>query len=359
MSFARGERRRKTFRTLAEAKAWRAQLLAAKSQSTLRAPSHITLRDAASEYLAGMRDGSITTRGGQTYKPSTIRGYEQSLELHALPDLGGRRVADVTTGDLQRLIERLRKESHAATTIANAMNPLRAIYRRLVVLGRVNDNPTRGVVLPSSRGKRLHAGDPGDATRLIAAAAQQDRCAWALAFYAGLRLGELRALRWGDIDQDGGVIHVRRSWDAVEGEIEPKSSAGVREVPILAPLRPFLDTQRSLSAWSGDPSGLVLGASRRSAFGYTGLRSRSTRAFAAAGLQRVTLHEARHSFASYLAASGIGIKDLTVILGHSSVTVSLDRYGHLFEGTLAQTAARINTWLEEADTRSGVAQVDA
>jgi integrase len=357
VSFARGERRRKTFPSLSDAKAWRTQLLAAKTRSRQRAPSSITLRDAAAEYVEGMRDGSITTRSGQPYKPSTIRGYEQSLELHALPDLGGRRAADVTTGDIQRLVERLSKERHAGTTIANVINPLRAIYRRLVVLGRVNDNPTRGAVLPISRAKRLHAGDPGDAARVIAAVAEQDRCAWALAFYAGLRLGELRALRWGDIDEKVGVIHVRLSWDVKEGEIDPKSTAGVRDVPILTPLLPHLAAQRAACAWSTDPDGLVLGSSRRGPLGYNGLRGRSTIGFAAAGVKRVTLHEARHSFASYLAASGIGIKDLTVILGHSSVTVSLDRYGHLFEAGKAQTAAQINAWFHAADTERRLAQL--
>lgn len=358
MSFARGERRRKTFPTLTEAKAWRSHLLAAKTRSRQRAPSSITVRDAAAEYLEGMRDGSITTRSGQPYKPSTIRGYDQSLELHALPDLGGRRVADVTTGDVQRLVEGLRRDGHAGTTIANVVNPLRAIYRRLVVLGRVSDNPTRGAVLPTNRSKRLHAGDPGDAARVMAAVAEQDRCAWALAFYAGLRLGELRALRWGDVDDEAGVIHVRRSWDVKEGEIRPKSTAGVRDVPILAPLLPHLAAQRAACFWSDDPEALVLGSSRRSPLGYNGLRGRTDVGLAAAGIKRVTLHEARHSFASFLAASGIGIKDLTVILGHSSVTVSLDRYGHLFEAGKAQTAAQINAWFASADTASRVAQLE-
>jgi integrase len=358
VSFARGERRRKTFPNLTEAKTWRAQLLAAKTRSRQRAPSSITLRDAADEYLAGMLDGSVTTRGGQNYKPSTTRSYRHSLEIHALPDLGGRRVADLTTGDVQRLVERMRREGLAGTTIANTVNALRAIYRRLVVLGRVNDNPTRGAVLPTRRGTRLHAGDPADAARIIAAVPEQDRCVWALAFYAGLRLGELRALRWGDVDEKAGVLRVRVSWDAQEGEIDPKSNAGVRDIPILNPLQPYLEAQRAACPWSSDPAALVLGASRRGAFGATGLNKRSAKALAAAGLKYVTLHEARHSFASYLAASGIGIKDLTVILGHSSVTVSLDRYGHLFEAGKAQTAAQINAWLEAADTQSRVAQLE-
>jgi integrase len=102
----------------------------------------------------------------------------------------------------------------------------------------------------------------------------------------------------------------------------------------------------------------VLGASRRSPLGFNGLRGGSAAGFKAADLKRVTLHEALHSFASYLAAAGIGIKDLTVILGHSGVTVSLDRYGHLFEAGKAQTAAQINAWLEAADTASRVSQLD-
>jgi integrase len=131
----------------------------------------------------------------------------------------------------------------------------------------------------------------------------------------------------------------------------------VRDIPILAPLLPHLAARRASCAWSSEPSGSCsepLAASPSD----TGLRKRSARALAAEGLGHVTLHEARHSFASYLAASGIGIKELTVILGHSSVTVSLDRYGHLFEGALAQTAAQINAWFEASDTRSRVAQLE-
>jgi integrase len=249
------------------------------------------------------------------------------------------------------------REGQTGSTIANVINPLRAIYRRLVMLGRVNDNPTRGVVLPTTRSKRLHAGDPADAARIIAAVDERDRCVWALAFYGGLRLGELRALRWCDIDEKAGVIRVQMSWDPKEGEIEPKSSAGVREIPILAPLRPLLGAQRAACDWADEPNGLVLGASRRGAFGYTGLRKRTAKALTGANLKHVTLHEARHSFASYLAASGIGLKELTSIMGHSSVTVSLDCYGHLFEGAMASTAARIDAWLDAADTQSRVAQL--
>lgn len=72
---------------------------------------------------------------------------------------------------------------------------------------------------------------------ILAALLEHDRALWATAIYAGLRRGELRALRCDDIDLERGVIHVRRSWDDVEGEKATKTSAGERTVPILLPLR--------------------------------------------------------------------------------------------------------------------------
>ena len=64
---------------------------------------------------------------------------------------------------------------------------------------------------------------------------------WATAFYAGLRRGELQALRVCDIDLGASLIAVERGWDQVEGVIEPKSHAGRRTMPLLAILRDYLD----------------------------------------------------------------------------------------------------------------------
>jgi integrase len=61
-----------------------------------------------------------------------------------------------------------------------------------------------------------------------------DRAVWATAFYAGLRRGELVALRWEDVDLATGLIRVQRGWDAVEGEVAPKGRRGKRKVPIPA-----------------------------------------------------------------------------------------------------------------------------
>ena len=194
--------------------------------------------------MEGIRSGAIANRSGETYKRSAVRSYEQALSSHVLPDLGGMRLGDVTAADLQALVERLRGKGLSASTITNALNPVQALYRRATQLGHVMHNPCRDVSLPTIRSRREHAADPADAALMIRALPDRDQCAWALAFYGGLRLGELRALRWEDIDESAGLIHIQRSWDAREGEIEPKSFAGRRDVPIIAALRPFLTAQR-------------------------------------------------------------------------------------------------------------------
>jgi hypothetical protein len=79
---------RRTFPTHDAAKAWRADALNALNRGRLRAPTPTTLNQAAAEFLAGARDGSIPNRSGHTYKPAALRGYERSLRERILPALG-------------------------------------------------------------------------------------------------------------------------------------------------------------------------------------------------------------------------------------------------------------------------------
>jgi integrase len=72
---------------------------------------------------------------------------------------------------------------------------------------------------------------------LIGALPERDRALWASALYAGLRRGELQALRWSDVDLAEGVIRVERGWDERVGPVAPKSRAGRRRVPLCKPLR--------------------------------------------------------------------------------------------------------------------------
>jgi integrase len=248
-----------------------------------------------------------------------------------------------SAADLQDLADRLLAEGLDASTIRNAFLPVRALFRRAVARGEVAVNPTAGLELPAVRGRRERIASPVEAEQLLAALPDGERALWATAFYAGLRLGELRALRWDDVDLGAGVIRVRRSWDQRAGEIAPKSRAGMRDVPIPTVLRSHLAAHRLAAARD---AGLVFGRSANDPFNPATTNVRARKSWTAAGLAPIGLHEARHTYASLMIASGVNAKALSTYLGHSSVTITYDRYGHLMPGSTDEAAALLDSYLE-------------
>ena len=336
-----GKRIRRTFATRSAAKLWRQDALVAVRTGALRPSTTRTLADAAAEWLAGARRGEIRNRSGDPYKPSTIRAYEQNLRLRVLPALGTRKLGDVTRADLSRLVERLTADGLSPSTVQTTILPLRAIYRRAQDHDEVAANPTAGLRLPAIRGRRDRVADPAEAVRLLHALAVEDRVLWATALYAGLRRGELTALRWEDMDLAGGTIRVQRGWDHVEGEIAPKSREGRRTVPIPAALRDHLLDARLRA----DP-GTVRVFTGQSAIQTATERARDR--WAAADLPPITLHECRHTYASLMIAAGVNAKTLSVFMGHANIAITLDLYGHLMPGSEAQAADMLDAYLDRA-----------
>src|SRR4051812_13699325 len=93
---------KKSFPTRAAAKAWRTDALNALNRGRLRATVPITLKQAADEFMAGARDGTIPHRAGHSFKPATLRGYERGL-ARILAELGHKRLGDIARADVQDL----------------------------------------------------------------------------------------------------------------------------------------------------------------------------------------------------------------------------------------------------------------
>jgi integrase len=147
-----------------------------------------------------------------------------------------------------------------------------------------------------------------------------------------------------DVEFERGVIRVERSYDPKGGVyVAPKTRAGRRTVPIASVLRGLLIEHRLAT---GRREGLVFGATVGQPFTPSNATRRASTAWRAANearrvlelepLQPISLHECRHTFASLMIAAGVNAKALSSYMGHASVTITYDRYGHLMRGTRAR-----------------------
>jgi integrase len=199
------------------------------------------------------------------------------------------------------------------------------------------------VTLPSGGGRRERFATPVEAKALLAALRVEDRAVWATAFYAGLRRGELMALRDQAVDIKAGEIRVVAGWDEVAGEQETKGRER-RAVPIIGELSMILAAHRLRTGRRGGD--LMFGGSETSPFAPKPMQQRADDAWEEAKIARITLHECRHTFASIAIAAGVNIGTVSAALGHASVTITWDRYHHLMPGTMGQAAGLMQAYIE-------------
>ena len=345
----------RTFRSLAEARLWRAGAQTQAAKGVRLTGTAQTLREAAETFVDGIASGAIRTRTGDRYRPSVVREYARSLRLHVLPSLGGAKLSRIQRRDVQSVVDAMLAGGADASTIRNALKPLRVIYRLAIDDGDLAVNPCVLLRLPAVRGRRERIASPAEASMLLAALRPADRALWGCAFYAGLRRGELRALVWDDVDLAAGVIRVERSMSSQRETGEPKSRAGRRSVPIVAALRDLLVEHKLVTRRE---QGFVFGTSASSPFTPNVVRGRARTAWRRAGLEPIGLHECRHTFASLVIAAGVNAKAITAYLGHSSIQTTFDLYGHLMPGSEDEAVALVDAYLERAASERRLAKLE-
>jgi integrase len=355
---------RKTFSERWQAKAWRHEQLDLASIKRLRAPSRCTLNEAASLWVKMAQEGRIRNRSGRHYKPSALRTIETDLRLHLVPSLGARAMVHITRADLQELVGGWLAAGSSPSKVRSIVNAARVLWRDLDLLTGHDDDqllidPTRGLRLPASTGRRERIATCDEARRLIEALQPEDGALWATAMYAGLRHGELRALQVRDVDLERHRINVRRGWDQYEGEIDPKSRSGTRPTIITKPLHHLLTGHLRDSGREGRD--LIFGRTPTKPFQSSSVNKRVRKAWAAARkredsqetglpgerIRSIGLQECRHTAVSQMLDAGIAIDKVSKFMGHASITITIDRYGHLLPGGEADAIALLDAYHQQ------------
>jgi integrase len=316
-----------------------------------------------------MRSGAILDRSGKPYKPKTIRTYEHALETYIDPMLGNRKVSTLRRADVQGFVEEMRALGAAPSTVHDRLDPLRVIVRRAIDNDELLVDPCARLKMPVVRNNRTRIEASTTAEALIAALPESEQAFWALALFAGLRRGELRAIQVDDIDFEAGLIRVRRGWDDVEGEIDPKTFAGARDIPMVGELRRICRAHKLQTGRHGHQ--LFLGRTPVDAFYPSTVRARALKAWGwkqvrnleprgpktiwvrarPDALEPLTPHEARLCAASYMIAAGMDWKKITEFLGHSDVRTTYNRNGKVVPEDLGPAAAQLDEYFERTRAR--------
>lgn len=268
-------------------------------------------------------------------KVSSYQTYLGQINRHLRPVLGHYFLSQLTPGIVYDFIEGKRTEGLADTTIQGIYRLLSAAMRFALDEGVIRKNPCRKIRILSEERTEQRVLSRVEQEKLRGMASGEEELPALLSLYTGMRLGEICALKWEDIDWERHTITVRRTAQRVA---QPKNNASGKTLLMLGtpksarshrvlPVPEFL-LKRLCSMLKGKPlSEYVFGAKMHAAEPRT-LQRRFKRFMEKLGIAGVYFHTLRHSFATRLLELGVDIKTVSTLLGHGSVKTTLDFYAH-------------------------------
>ncbi|HEP6041417.1 TPA: site-specific integrase [Streptococcus pyogenes] len=279
-----------------------------------------------------------------TVKPQTYDATVTRLNRHIMPTLGNMKVDKITASDIQMLINRLSKYYVNYTAVRSV---IRKILQQGVLLGLIDYNPARDIILPRKQPnakKKVKFIDPSDLKSFLEHLESSQHKRYNLYFDAvlyqlllstGLRIGEACALEWGDIDLENGTIAINKTYNKnLKFLSTAKTQSGNRVISVdkktLRSLKLYQMRQRQLFNEVGARvSEVVFATPTRKYFNASVRQSALDTRCKEAGIERFTFHAFRHTHASLLLNAGISYKELQYRLGHANISMTLDTYGHL------------------------------
>lgn len=233
----------------------------------------------------------------------------------------------------------VREGKLSARSVNKLLVQLHAIFRRAQRLHRLPANPVAGVERqPLRRSGDFDVLSPAEVEALSrAAASEQDAAIFTVAAFTGLRLGELRALEWTDVDFGKRLVHVRRNYTS-RTPGDPKSGK-VRSVPLIAQAMVAFDDLSRREHFTGQGD-LVFCSEVGTYIDESALRRRYCAALDRAGLERLRFHGLRHTFGT-LAVQAFPLSDVKAYMGHADVSTTMVYVHHVPQHDAAERLGRV------------------
>jgi integrase len=344
--------------TRKEAQAELARLLARVADGGHIEPSKLTVAD----YL---RSRVAHWRAIGTISPKTAQGYDALVRFQIAPHIGGKLLQKLSTADVEHWHAKLLAEGRAdgrggvsARMVGHAHRLLAKALREAVRHEMILRNVAVAQRPPKVATAEMVILSPVQVAGLPAMLDGHEMAAPAItALFTGTRRGELLALRWNNVDLAAKVMRIRASLEETKAGLRfkgPKSKAGVRDVTLPAIVVETLHAhrkrqlERRLLLGQGKPGDddLVFPAWDGSPWGPDRFSAAWGKLARSHGID-VSFHALRHTHASQLIDAGVDVVTIARRLGHSSPTITLSTYAHLFKKDDSKAAAAINAALGE------------
>ncbi|MGH2904821.1 MAG: tyrosine-type recombinase/integrase [Solirubrobacteraceae bacterium] len=341
-----------TFRSPLEGVNWQQDTRAALRNGVSLRKAGISVSEASERFIIALNDGTALNKNGKQYTKSSIGSLESTLRGRVAQELGQEPIDDVRRGQVQTLIDEMVAEKLSGSRVRNVVNALRSLYAYAIPRDLAPDSPITNILLPAKdENPRDRIATALEFQELLGALEPGDATPFALAGYATARSQEILNLRWGAVDWDSGMLQL-----ANEAEYE-KSRAAKRQFPMPIQLKRILgaESERQGRPGAGElvcparkPGGQNCGRLSTSA-----LYTRADKAWDATKLERIRLHECRHTASSWMRAARIDLKSRSVLMGHASTastdggrgSITEDRYTHLLPGDIERAGKQFETYL--------------
>jgi integrase len=297
--------------------AWLRDLLDQARHGTLPGMTRTgaTFADAAAEWLRYIEQD-------RRRKPSTVSGYKAIVRSQLLPGFGSMPIESITPAAIETWLAGL---DRASSTRVKALVLLHGIFERARKVWSLPTNPVADVEKPPLRvSADIEVFSPEEVWALVRAAdSEQDAALFLTAAFTGLRMGELLALRWRDVDFTGSAVRVRASYSA--GHLTTPKSGKVRAVPLAPDVATVLAQLGRRVDWVGDDD-LVFASVGGNHLDGSALRRRYKEALKRAGLRPLRFRDLRHTFGTRMIAKA-DIRRVQEWMGHADIQTTM-RYLH-------------------------------